>query len=536
MDAANGTLSLPARTAPNVCTVCRNQKKKCDKNLPSCSRCLKLNVSCDYTYISERHDNNNLSPSNVPLFHVPIAFGKLWLPRGFEELLQPSHSDLQTRTLDIDQFFVGTIMKTILEQKWDLNEIVTAHYSTSHPWLPVIHERNFRRRISQLQQNPRAETALLLLAMCMMRHTCASNPEINDKQSHLYHLFKYLFSFLQLVRSPSLEMVQSGLLLVVFELGASLLNAASMSISICARLAYALGLNVNVFHIDELDFPEWVEFEERQRVWLGIYMLDRMVHHVITDFKAPHAVEELDNNTRLPVDDMLWERPPGGPVRGVFQPTLLTPVETKLCYFAREIQAIRLLGNVQNLSDKSLANLCLEEFDEPEKALVLLVETLFAQSPGTWAVFCGAIALALTALVCLLQVKAECARRQPSSPSEDNIALERSTLALSSFVDISCEICTRFNAIATMDNIGIVPLGAVIATAEAAFAAVELNSWFTNGYRADYEPLKMTLVYSSQYWKLSAEYLRCLARREMCLVGPEANLRGISLPEDALIK
>jgi hypothetical protein len=206
---------------------------------------------------------------------VPIALGNPWLPGGFEESLQPRNTNFQSRTLDIDHFFVGTVMTTILEKKWDLSEIVTTHYRTIHPWLPVIHEWNFRRRISQLQQNPQAETALLLLAMCVIRHTSASDPEIDDAQSHLYHLFKYLFSFLQLVRAPSLELVQSGLLLVVFELGASLLNDASMSISICARLSYALGLNVNVFHVDELYNPEWVELEERQRVWLGIYMLDR---------------------------------------------------------------------------------------------------------------------------------------------------------------------------------------------------------------------------------------------------------------------
>ncbi|KAK9242351.1 hypothetical protein V1506DRAFT_90081 [Lipomyces tetrasporus] len=432
------------RTTPNVCTVCRSQKKICDRNLPSCAGSLNL---------------------------------------------------------DIDHFFVGLVMTTIMEQKSDLNEIVAAHYRTIHPWLPVIHERNFRWRISQLQQNRHAETALLLLAMCMMRQTSASNTANDDMQSNLYHLFKYLFSFLQLVRSPSLELLQSGLLLSVFELGASLLNAASLS-------------------IDDLYFPEWVELEERRRVWLGIYMLDRMVHQVVTDFKAPYAVEELDNNTKLPVDDLLWERPPDRHVSELFQPTLSTPVATRVCYFAREIQAVRLLGRVQKLQNKSRSNLCLEEFDGPEKALILLVETLFAQTPGTWAVFCGANALALTAILRLLQVRAECARRQIFSPSRNNNSLERSTIALKSFVGITCEICTRFNAIATMDNIVLVPLGAVISTAEAALAAVELNKSLMNGYCDDYEPLKMNLTHSSKRWKLSdikEEYLRRLARREMSL-------------------
>ncbi|KAK9364981.1 hypothetical protein V1509DRAFT_612987 [Lipomyces kononenkoae] len=374
--------------------------------------------------------------------------------------------------------------------------------------------------------------------MCMMRHTSASNPENDNTQSHLYHLFKYLFSFIQLVRAPSLELVQSGLLLVVFELGDSLHNAASMSISICARLAYALGLNVNVFHVDALHFPEWVELEERQRVWLGIYMLDRMVLQVIKDFKAPYVVEELDNNTNLPVDDLVWDAPPGGRVRGPFQATLSTPVETKVSYFAREIQAIRLLGNVQKLADKGAVNLYLQEFEGLENALILFVQTLFAQTRGTGAVFCGASAIALTAIVCLLKVKARCARRQLLSPSEDNIALEHCKLALSSFVGITCQICTRFNAVATKDDIGLVPLAAVISTAESSCAAVELSSWMANGYRVDYEPLKVTLAYFSQYWKLSAEYLRHVVSLEMSLRfanTSEENLDPINLNEPDLL-
>lgn len=35
--------------ATQACVTCRKQKRKCDKNLPSCSRCSSLQRACDYS-------------------------------------------------------------------------------------------------------------------------------------------------------------------------------------------------------------------------------------------------------------------------------------------------------------------------------------------------------------------------------------------------------------------------------------------------------------------------------------------------------
>jgi hypothetical protein len=159
---------------------------------------------------------------------------------------------------------------TLAEETSSPDETLEAYFTSIHLWIPVIQEQVFRRRLSQLQPAPRAETALLFLTVSLIM--TGGTGSSDDCQSQLYYLCRYLFSFLQSVRPPSLELVQVGLLLVVYELGSARFQAASLNIGTCARLGYVLKLNIDLQ--EGQDYPSWAEAEERRRVWLGTYMLD----------------------------------------------------------------------------------------------------------------------------------------------------------------------------------------------------------------------------------------------------------------------
>jgi hypothetical protein len=164
-------------------------------------------------------------------------------------------------------------MATLTEQCVSVERMLEEYFCDIHPWFSVIIEPSFRKRLSNLHREPCAETAMLLLTVFMV--TGSHDQSNNDThRTRIYQIGKYLFSFLQLQREPSLEMVQSGLLLVLYELRASRLNEASVSVGNCARLGYTLRLNIDHIQQDEERLP-WVESEERRRVWCGLYMLDR---------------------------------------------------------------------------------------------------------------------------------------------------------------------------------------------------------------------------------------------------------------------
>jgi hypothetical protein len=120
----------------------------------------------------------------------------------------------------------------------------------------------------------------------------------------------------------------------------------------------------------------------------------RIIYQIATEFQAPHAVEEPDANFRLPIDDVFCYKPKTQ-VPGNSHPSFSTPLQVPLCYFAREIQGSRILGQVQMLRRSSDADWSYEQFAFLDRTLMQFMEILFEQTPGSWAVLCGANAICL---------------------------------------------------------------------------------------------------------------------------------------------
>ncbi|KAF7184327.1 hypothetical protein CNMCM7691_005079 [Aspergillus felis] len=449
--------------ASNVCGRCKAQKRKCDKLLPSYTRCVNLRLSCDYDLHISREINVVSSISEFLFFHVPVAAGQLWLPASSQA------TTLERRILDIDRFVVRLVMANLGEPTSRLHSALKVYFDNVQPWLPVIHERNFRQRLSQLMSMPRADTALLLLAIYLLTMERGSEAHYHPEQSQTYYLCKYLFSFLQLTRPPCLDMVQTGLLLVVYELGNSLSNAASLTVGVCARLAYSMNLHVDTRPLHASFTPGWIELEEKLRTWLGIYMLDR-----------PHT----PFNGSRPVLVYRWMTGSGTPLHLQQRPMFTT--------------AAHLLGQVQALRDVPEYQLCPAEFYRLEKSSLILAQTLFHQTPGEWLVFCGANALALLATMTPQQVRVSRVRRL-HMPHE----MEKAALAFLPFMSISNEICTQFNGMATKDNIDLVPLLAVLTTGESILLSLQIHQLLPHGYHGDFASLNTCLSLSSWTWKLA---------------------------------
>ncbi|KAF9892056.1 hypothetical protein FE257_002462 [Aspergillus nanangensis] len=480
-----------ATHAANVCTVCREQKRKCDKKLPFCSRCVQLKRPCNYTW-------------QVPEQTVAPAKQENNRPDLLFQFLQSGSDNAVCRSPNVDRLFVSVALKKLAEQSVSVDQILGDYFSNIHPWLPVILEQPFRQRLSKLQAAPRAETALVLLTVLLMMHRGARDVK-GTSRKHIYNLCKYLFSFLQLRRGPSVELVQSGLLLVLYELGDSSPSSASLSIATCARLGYALKLNVDKGR-DHEDMISWMEGEERRRVWAGLYMLDRLIYQVATEFKAPHVVEELAPNFRLPVDDSQLDGLSDEFLQSMFQATMSTPVDVPLGYFPREVQAIHILGHVQALQRAMDAEWSPQKSAMLDQELMQYAERLFEQTPGSWMVLCGANSITLIAALTLHQLRL--ARANKARNSEASYAANSSLLAIPSFVNMVRDICLKFNAQEATAKIDWVPLPAVVVTGEAALAALQMKQLLGEECQLDPEPLRQTLIYASRYWKLSEHYLR----------------------------
>lgn len=104
--------------------------------------------------------------------------------------------------------------------------------------------------------------------------------------------------------------------------------------------------------------------------------------------------------------------------------------------------------------------------------------------------------IALRTMVTLQQVRMAEAQRLP--PVDQERSVEKSALALSSSVNMICEICAKFNTVATSAEAELVPLSAVICTGTAALAAIQMNQ-----PREHLDVLKQSLTPSCERWKLA---------------------------------
>lgn len=231
-----------------------------------------MKLDCNYNwYTAGQYFNTYHSPSDFLLFNVPVVRDHQWL-LGIFQSLHPYLQNMQAYSPDISKFFVRSVTNTLDEQTSSPDITLKAYFVNIRPWLPVIQEQMFRRRLLQLQHAPRAETALLFLTVSLIMTGGTVSNGRGHYQSQLYYLCRWIFSFIQSVHPPSLELVQVGLLLVLYELGSARFPAAFLNIGNCARLGYVLKLNVDLQ--EGQDYSSWAEAEERRRVWLGIYMLD----------------------------------------------------------------------------------------------------------------------------------------------------------------------------------------------------------------------------------------------------------------------
>lgn len=100
------------------------------------------------------------------------------------------------------------------------------------------------------------------------------------RYSPKYLAVKSYYLELEIRGVVSLQGLQAGLLIALYEFGHGIYPSAVNSIGNCARYGRILGINW-ASKLNSKKFFAWVDVEERNRVWWAIYMLDRFVLHSV---------------------------------------------------------------------------------------------------------------------------------------------------------------------------------------------------------------------------------------------------------------
>ncbi|OAL28485.1 hypothetical protein AYO20_09433 [Fonsecaea nubica] len=214
----------------------------------------------------------------------------------------------------------------------------------------------------------------------------------------LYAKVKSLITLLETAGRYSLRVLQSRLLVTLFELGHDINHSAYVSIGTCASSGVALG-------IDELplgrwppDINDWIKQEEERRAWWAIVLLDRYANLR----RGSHAFVSRDPRPEslLPVDDDAWDQgvlPPGPPM------PMSTPSSTRVGPFARQVQVAHLLGRVlRHINDATQDKLFQrQEAEQLDRTLAALALLLTFQAHEKYGSYCGAMGMVNSALMLL---------------------------------------------------------------------------------------------------------------------------------------
>lgn len=151
------------------------------------------------------------------------------------------------------------------------HEFSTHYFEVTHQWLPIVSKPKFHREMAASPATIGLDMALLLLCMKLIDW----QPVADTPQTTLYEATKRFFLDTELAGVMSLRLLQAAVLIAFYELGHGMYPLAYVSVGVCVRYSAALGIGPRSRGSSYALSAEWVEEEERLRLWWALLLLDR---------------------------------------------------------------------------------------------------------------------------------------------------------------------------------------------------------------------------------------------------------------------
>ncbi|KAL7622807.1 hypothetical protein AAE478_006486 [Parahypoxylon ruwenzoriense] len=352
--AVEAATALEEGLASRACEKCRASKRKCDKKLPFCDRCKRLNAKCHYV----QDVTNNITPHGAKfVIYQPRSLSNDALFRGAE----PLESITAMQILSLISMGAGPGYPPGV----DWRAAVNMYFSVVHPWFAVVHPILFEQhapnlfaaiespppRLPSLDSdhvvehhvlipvpshsgngltgyhtatttvvNPQSdltskELALLIVAMFLntrMRLTESGEQPIFDET---YRTLKRLLSSLLLGcvgdPRPSIEVVQAGALVALYEYGHGDPATAYRTLSQAVVISRVLDIKPGQLADDRGNDALMLSMEEEQSgcLWWGMFILEQFIHQDEDAKGLPFLLESPSRNTLLPETPPMTPRP-----------------------------------------------------------------------------------------------------------------------------------------------------------------------------------------------------------------------------------
>ncbi|KAI0205823.1 hypothetical protein F4808DRAFT_179822 [Astrocystis sublimbata] len=344
--------------ASRACEKCRASKRKCDKKLPSCDRCKRLNAKCHYIQ-DQAFNNSNPNNAQVVFLQHSHSLGDI-LFRGTEPLEGITVSQILS-LVSLDSTSGGP--------QHDYSHSTALYFNLIHPWYGVVHQTLFYRQLPTMlgsadsHDTPDMESpyshgtvdhqttgqksqssytgspelaskgfALLVVLMNLnirMRHTAAGKQHMFDGT---YRTVKRILALLLMVCAdgphPTVELVQCGALMALYEYGHGEIETAYQTLSQTAPVARVLGISARQKGEHGYDDVPLTLVEEQQNcLWWGLFILEQFIQQDDAMRHLPFVFESPTRTTLLPesqIEPQVVTSIPGNPL----MPSLSSPRPT----------------------------------------------------------------------------------------------------------------------------------------------------------------------------------------------------------------
>ncbi|OBS15187.1 hypothetical protein FPOA_13929 [Fusarium poae] len=341
---------MPPANAFTSCEACRRLKRRCSRDTPSCRLCTRLGKTCNY---GTEHANPNLRTSSNGLtgqdrttpateldMHQIANFPSSYFLDS--DLFQPILRD--SLTIHDGPFSMGQQRGFTTADTFDS---LMHHYETTiHQWLPMFSIKRLKENAKALGDPTQSSVDVLVFLALEALFTQSSDSgehTILPQSNPSYLKVKHGSFIAEIGGTINIRLIQTLVLIALYELGHGIYPAAYLTIGQAVRLATMVGLHNSKDTKQLFVEPEtWALCEEQRRTWWAILMLDRVV--VAGSPQLLMSAPEPNTNDLLPCNDDDWNNGRIGFNEALFTRNFHSP--SSVGQFARVCQAVHMFGKV----------------------------------------------------------------------------------------------------------------------------------------------------------------------------------------------
>lgn len=250
------------------------------------SQLIRLRVRCQYGSaeppgLSTPPESDTVGNDNYVATHQDYNrnfFPELTTPFSF--ITPQAEFSIRTgehRVFNLDEQMTEQCCNIMSRDGGDILVSCSRYFALVHSWYPIIDKEELYDRLSSLRSSPKGDFSLLVLTLHLVSQLHQQVPRRRDDLEQLYHTTKGLYSIFMSTGRSSIEAIQAGLLLAIYEHWQALHGATYQTLGACAKMGYMLGFNKALSQDVLLDDQSNSIAARQRQVWWGIIILERYI-------------------------------------------------------------------------------------------------------------------------------------------------------------------------------------------------------------------------------------------------------------------